>query len=82
MQTQDPTPFYIRTSFGATYYVETLEEALEEFASDDGYRLTLESDDIQVVIRRSQDDFDEQGVHATLGEKAYHASVVVRRKTK
>ncbi len=54
-KTQKQTPFYIRTRGGDTFFVDTLEEALEQFASDDGYRLTLEADGKTVVIRRYQE---------------------------
>ncbi len=54
-RSQFPTPFYIRTQEGATFFVDTLDEALEEFIGEDGYRLTLipfrqqlESDDIHL----------------------------------
>lgn len=78
---QDPTPFYIRTNAGQTFYVDTLEEALKQFASEDGYRLTLTSDSLEVVIRRSSKETDEQGIHSILGEAAYNATVIVRNRT-
>lgn len=78
---QEPTPFYIRTNIGQTFYVDTLEEALKQFASEDGYRLTLTSDSLEVVIRRSSKETDEQGIHSILGEAAYNASVIIRDRT-
>lgn len=78
---QEPTPFYIRTNNGQTFYVDTLEEALKQFASEDGYRLTLTSDSLEVVIRRSRKETDEQGIHSILGEAAYNASVIIRDRT-
>ncbi len=52
---QEPTPFYIRTREGATFHLDTLEEALEEFISEDGYRLTLTAGRKELVIRRCID---------------------------
>ena len=79
---QESTPFYIRTAEGDTFYVDTLEEALQEFASAEGYRLTLTTDDHEVVVRRSSKEMDEQGVHAVLGELCYQATVIVRDRNK
>ena len=79
---QEVTPFYIRTSEGATFFVDTLEEALKEFASAEGYRLTLTTDDYEVVVRRSAKESDEQGVHAVLGELCYQATVIIRDRNK
>lgn len=50
--TQEETPFYIRTAGGNTYYLETLEEALAQFVSEDGYRLSLGEGETRIVIRR------------------------------
>ncbi len=47
-------PFLVRNVKGVTRYVDTLEEALEQFASYDGYRLTLEAGGRTVVIRRGE----------------------------
>ncbi len=52
-RTQDPTAFYIRTKEGATFYVDTLDEALEELIGEDGYRLTIASNNKELVIRRN-----------------------------
>jgi hypothetical protein len=52
-RTQEVTAYYIRTQNGETFYVDTLKEALDEFLGDDGYRLTLSSDNKELVIRKS-----------------------------
>ncbi len=69
-RTQKVTPFYIRTQEGATFSVDTLEEALEEFLGIDGYRLSLTAGQKQLVIRRcldwSPDPFGSKECEATL----------------
>lgn len=72
-KTQDPTQQYIRTEDGETFYVETLDEAIEEFAGDNGYRLTLHGDKLDLVIRRGEipTKEDEFG-------KFYEAYIVIR----
>ncbi len=69
-RTQESTPFYIRTQEGSTYYVDTLQEALEEFLGSDGYRLSLTAGQNQLVIRRcldwSPDPFGSKECEATL----------------
>ncbi len=69
-RTQKVTPFYIRTQEGATFSVDTLEEALEEFLGIDGYRLSLTAGQNQLVIRRcldwSPDPFGSKECEATL----------------
>ncbi len=69
-RTQKITPFYIRTQEGATFSVDTLEEALEEFLGSDGYRLSLTAGQNQLVIRRcldwSLDPFGSKECEATL----------------
>lgn len=81
-KSQGPTPYYIRTVHGDTYHLDTLEEALRVFVSDDGYRITFIVDGLEVVIRRSSDTHDENGNHKLLGEDAYKATVVVKDKTR
>lgn len=77
-RTQDETPFYIRTRDGETFYVETLEEALQEFASTNGYRLSLIADQNEIVIRRSELPHDDGGIHELLGEQSFVANVIVK----
>ena len=80
MQTQTETPFYIRTADGATFYVETLEEALTEFSGDNGYRLTLTAGNQEVVIRRSgEPEVDE--ADDILSQQSYKALVTIRKHT-
>lgn len=71
---QEPTEFYIRTQGGETFYVDTLQEALEVFISDDGYRLTLKSADHEVVVRRAE--WEDENI---LGKVA-QAEVVYRKQ--
>lgn len=75
---QEVTPFYIRTGGGDTFYVETLEEAIRDFCSDDGYRLSIKTANHWIVIRRSDKTKDDQGVHKILGERKYVATVTIR----
>lgn len=72
-KTQETTPFYIVTRKGATFYVDTLQEALEEFVSNDGYRLTLTFLQKNLVIRRGDD-----WTPIRFGEKGSDASLVLR----
>lgn len=75
-RTQEETPFYIRTQEGDTFFVDTLEEALEQFLGDKGYRLTLITEDNEMVIRR--------GLEWTPGlldvERNCHATIAHRKK--
>lgn len=71
---QVPTPFYIRTLDGETFYVDTLEEALQEFTGEDGYRMTITTDDVEMVIRR--DVFTDGQI---LNDEEADAYLVVRR---
>lgn len=78
MRTQTETPFYIRTFGGETFYVETLEEALTEFASEEGYRLTLAAGNQQVVIRRSSEPtVDEED--DLLTHKSYDSITTIKQ---
>ncbi len=73
---QTSTPFYIRTQEGATFFVDTMEEALEEFFSEDGYRLTLYSEGKELVIRRSSEWHLD-----SLGQKESNAFLTRREKS-
>lgn len=54
-RTPEVRPFYIRTRQGECFYVDTLGEALEEFLSEDGYRLSITAKDKKLVIRRTSE---------------------------
>ncbi len=75
-RSQFPTPFYIRTQEGATFFVDTLDEALEEFIGEDGYRLTLIAGGKELVIRR----YIDWGID-NVGQNECHASLIYREKT-
>lgn len=60
------TPFYIRTSESATFQVDTLEEALEEFCGEKGYRLSLTAGDITLIIRRGNIESGQGEAHITI----------------
>ncbi len=74
-RTQEPTAFYIRTEKGETFYVDTLEEALEEFVSNDGYRMTLKAGKKTLVARRGDFWNVDQ-----LGSKECTANLVYREE--
>ncbi len=74
-RTQEHTPFYIRTNGGNTFFVDTLDEALEQFTSDDGYRLTLQVGTNMVVIRRYL-EVDSN----TPGTRVFDAQVSIRKE--
>ncbi len=74
---QEKTLFYIRNTEGECFFTDTLEEALKQFASEEGYRLTITAGEHEIVIRR--------GTNATVtsfdlkeAEKMYVANVTVR----
>lgn len=52
-RTLKETPYYLRSEKGETFYVDTLEDALNEFLSKDGYRLTFSSGGKKLTIRRT-----------------------------
>lgn len=52
MRTSDKTPWYVRTAEGECFYVESLDEALEQLISESGYRMTISGEHHEVVIRR------------------------------
>lgn len=52
-RTDEVTAYYIRTSDGDAFYVDTLAEALEEFLGEKGYRLTFASSKKELVLRRT-----------------------------
>lgn len=65
---------YLRTTEGATYHAD-LDEALQQFASERGYRITFELDDGRmIVIRRSSEG--EPGLLE--GDTVYAAEITVR----
>ena len=74
-RTQEDTPFYIRTDKGETFNVETLDEAVEELVSEDGYRLTISTPAGDLVIRRG--DFN---AHAALPDESEAAWCTLRWK--
>ncbi len=74
-RTQEHTPFYIRTNGGDTFFVDTLDEALEQFTSDDGYRLTLQVGKNMVVIRRYL-EVDS----TTPGTRVFDSQVSIRKE--
>ncbi len=74
---QEKTLLYIRNTEGECFFTDTLEEALKQFASEEGYRLTITAGEHEIVIRR--------GTNATVtsfdlkeAEKMYVANVTVR----
>lgn len=70
----EETPFHIRAKDNAEFYVDTLEEALDEFINEDGYRLTLKAGEHELVIRRGPWEADTYGIEA--------AAAIVRRTSK
>ncbi len=69
------TPYYIRTTDGECFNVETLGEAVAEFVGETGYRLTITTGDGDLVIRRSS--FEPQLI---VPEPKAKASVIWREK--
>ncbi len=74
-ESQEPTSFYIRTQEGATFYVDTLEEALEAFIGNSGYRLTLSAGQKELVILR-----DSRWILDEFGTKTGGADLVYRER--
>lgn len=73
-RSQEPTPFYIRTINGETFSVDTLDEALEEFCGEEGYRLSLKGNNVELVIRR--DKFETRNL---IGGEEADAFLVLRK---
>jgi hypothetical protein len=72
---QEQTPFYIRTFDGDTFYVDSLDEAISIFESEEGYRLTLyHSDGTEVILRRSP----EPHKHDVLGNPVFDVEMTLR----
>jgi hypothetical protein len=75
---QDQTPFYIRTLEGDTFYVDSLDEAVANFVSEEGYRLTLRhTDGTEVILRRSA----EPHKHDVLGNPIFDVEMTLRSET-
>lgn len=72
------SPFYIRTRNGATFHVDSLEEALKEFASDEGYRLTLNAGGVEVIIRRA--DLPNDSEYSDVVGQNFSANVTIRKE--
>lgn len=51
-----PVRIYMRTTHGTTFYVDSLEEALQIFISKEGYRIGFLSakEDVKVTFRRQE----------------------------
>lgn len=77
MPTQEETPFYIRTAQGGTFHTETMDEALEQFVSEDGYRITFSGAKVEIVIRRDADPRN-LAEDELLKQTSYNATIVVR----
>ena len=43
---------YIRTADGETYHPNTFREGLEQFLSEDGYRLSINIDGVRITLRK------------------------------
>lgn len=52
-KTKERKPFLVRTAKGKAYFVDTLEEALSQFSSKDGFRLTFEAGGKIMLIQRN-----------------------------
>lgn len=73
---EEETPFYIRTVEGDCYYVKNLDDAIKEFVSKEGYRLSLKAaNGTEIIIRRETEPSEKD----VLGNDIFHAEITVRR---
>ncbi len=74
-RSQEVTAYYIRTTAGECFFVDTLQEALYEFLGSEGYRLTLNAGGHELIIRRTSDWSTN-----LLDEKVGLATLIYREK--
>ena len=68
----------VRTADGETCDTD-LVSGLINFVSDDGYRVTLKLDNIEIVLRRDQKiDSEIEELDAHLGQNSVEAMVTIR----
>lgn len=74
-RTQEDTPFYIRTVNSETFSVDSLEEALEVFTSEEGYRMDLRLPTTDehtnarwLSVRRAPELIKGEGAHGLMAE--------------
>lgn len=49
---KEEAQIYVRTSLGETKYMP-VKEALQHFLSDEGYRMTIEFGDMEIILRKN-----------------------------
>ncbi len=53
MEPTDVYETYIRTRDGETYHPKTFRQGMEQFLSEEGYRITINIEGIRIVLRRN-----------------------------
>lgn len=71
----DVTQLYVRTREGSTSW-EDIPEALSNFVSEDGYRLTIPLGDYEIVLRRG--DECTSWVETVMGQQAFAAHITIK----
>lgn len=79
----EETPFYVRSTDGATGFLPDLESALQHFASEDGYRLTITIPGVPEIVFRKFGEieghvmFQEMGLLAT-NRRRFNSTIEIR----
>lgn len=67
---------YVRTAEGDTYHPEDIREGIEQFLSDNGYRLSFNIDGVVITLRR--DTEIEPKLDEFLHQRSVYCAVTIR----
>lgn len=77
--TVDLYEVYLRTKDGDTYHPNTFREGIEQFLSDDGYRISLNFEGVVITLRRDvQVDNDMRFLDTHLDAESVDCAVTIR----
>lgn len=70
---------YLRTKDGDTYHPETIREGIEQFLSDDGYRISFNIEGVVITLRRDmQVNSDMRYIDDFVGSESIDCAVTIR----
>lgn len=70
---------YLRTKDGDTYHPETIREGIEQFLSDDGYRISFNIEGVVITLRRdTQVNSDMRYLDDFVGSESVDCAVTIR----
>jgi len=69
---------YIRTEDGETYHPENFRKGLEQFLSDDGYRLSINIDGVVITFRRGNVSDALRMLDDHLAQESIDCAVTIR----